>query len=367
MSFRRPEASEYDAHYQRYIELVPDGDVVDTLDRQLDDTVRLLRAVPEEREGFRPRPDAWSVREVVAHLADTERVFAYRALSIARGDPAELPSMEQDTWTREADADTRSLQDLVDEWLAARRATVRLFRGLRPEGGTRIGTASGRPVSVRALAWTIAGHELHHRALLEERYGLQAPESADVRTALRRRDRGKEDAWIRAFLGVAPFGFLATVDDQGQPFLNSNLFVYDRERHCIYLHTARTGRTRSNLEAGARVCFSVAGMGRLLPADEALEFSVEYAGVVVFGRGEVVQGADEATRGLRLLLERYSPHLRYGEDYRSVTAEELKRTAVYRIDVESWSGKQKAAAADFPGAFDLPAVEIPFPDPPDEA
>lgn len=185
----------------------------------------------------------------------------------------------------------------------------------------------------------------------------------DPRSAIRRRDRGKEDPWIRAYLHAAPFGFLATVGDEGQPFLNSNIFVYDEERHCLYLHTNRTGRTRENVEAHRKVCFSVAAMGRLLPAPEALEFSVEYSGVVVFGTGSIVEDVDEATHGLRILLEKYAPHLRYGEDYRSVTADELKRTAVFRVDVEAWSGKQKEEAADFPGAFDLPGPALPFREP----
>lgn len=185
----------------------------------------------------------------------------------------------------------------------------------------------------------------------------------DDRSALRRRDRGKDDAWIRAFLEAYPFGFLATADEEGRPFLNANLFVYDEGRHCLYLHTARTGRTRDNLEAGrgaAPVAFGVAGMGRLLPADVALEFSVEYAGVVCFGTGRVVEDPEEASHALRRLLERYATHLRYGEDYRAVTQAELDRTAVYRIDIETWSGKQKEVEADFPGAFDLPAPAIPF-------
>ena len=183
----------------------------------------------------------------------------------------------------------------------------------------------------------------------------------DERVRLRRRDRGKDDAWVRAFLHAAPFGFLATVADDGQPFLNSNLFLYDEERHCVYVHTARTGRTRDNVDAGDKVAFSAAAMGRLLPAAEALEFSVEYAGVVVFGRGRVVEDGDEATEALRRLLEKYAPHLRYGEDYRAVTEGELKRTAVYRIDIEAWSGKQKEVGADFPGAFVLPELPVPFP------
>ncbi len=186
----------------------------------------------------------------------------------------------------------------------------------------------------------------------------QAP--VDARAELRRRDRGKEDAWVRAFLRAVPYGFLATVDDSGQPFLNSNLFYYDEARHCVYLHTARTGRTRENLDRGDKVSFSVAAMGRLLPAAEALEFSVEYAGVVVFGRGHVVDDRDESVQALRALLARYAPHLRYGVDYRAVTDAELKRTAVYRVDIQSWSGKQKEVAPDFPGAFELPPVAVPF-------
>jgi nitroimidazol reductase NimA-like FMN-containing flavoprotein (pyridoxamine 5'-phosphate oxidase superfamily) len=168
-----------------------------------------------------------------------------------------------------------------------------------------------------------------------------------VRT--RRPDRAKDDAWIRDYLHNAPFGFLATVVDE-QPFINSNLFVYDEAAHIIYTHTARAGRTRSNLEQDERVCFTVAEMGRLLPADTSLEMSVEYAGVVVFGRARVVDG-EEAVHGLRLLLDKYLPHLERGRDYRDITDDELARTTVYRIQIEQWSGKKKEVAPDFPGAF----------------
>lgn len=184
----------------------------------------------------------------------------------------------------------------------------------------------------------------------------------DTRAALRRRDRGKEDDWIRAFLHAAPVGFLATVGEDEQPFLNSNLFVFDEARHCVYLHTHRTGRTRDNVAEHEKVAFSVAAMGRLLPAAEALEFSVEYAGVVLFGQGRIVEDVEECRHGLRILLEKYAPHLRYGEDYRATTADELKRTAVYRVDIEAWSGKQKEAVADFPGAYDLTTPCVPFPE-----
>jgi nitroimidazol reductase NimA-like FMN-containing flavoprotein (pyridoxamine 5'-phosphate oxidase superfamily) len=159
-----------------------------------------------------------------------------------------------------------------------------------------------------------------------------------------------DDSWIREFLRDAAAGVLGTVSN-GQPFLNSNLFVYDGAGHCIYIHTARTGRTRSNVESDERVAFTAFEMGRLLPADEALEFSVEYAGVVAFGRGRVVEDPSEAERALQLLLDKYAPHLRPYRDYRPISADELGRTAVFRVDIDAWSGKQKVVEQDFPGAL----------------
>lgn len=170
-------------------------------------------------------------------------------------------------------------------------------------------------------------------------------------THVRRSDRAMtDDAWIADFLHRAAVGVLATASD-GQPFINSNLFVYDAATHAIYLHTARTGRTRANVDAHEQVCFHVFEMGRLLPADTALEFSVEYGGVTVFGRARVVEDAEQARAGLQLLLDKYFAHLRPGEHYRPITDDELVRTALYRIDIEQWSGKRKAVAEDFPGAF----------------
>lgn len=175
------------------------------------------------------------------------------------------------------------------------------------------------------------------------------------RTAVRRNDREVTDeAWIRALLSKAPVGYLATVDGD-QPFINSNLFIFDEAAHVIYMHTARKGRTQANIDGAAderpKVCFTVTEMGRLLPADEALEFSVEYKGVVVFGRGEVITDREEAAEALQKLLNKYAPHLKPGRDYRPIVEEELKRTAVYRISIEEWSGKKKEVAADFPGAY----------------
>ncbi len=148
----------------------------------------------------------------------------------------------------------------------------------------------------------------------------------------------------------AAVGVLATAED-GQPYINTNLFVFDQAADAIYMHTARTGRTRTNIESNARVCFSVSEMGRLLPADTALDMSVEYASVAVFGRAVVVTDKAEAVRALESLLEKYFPHLKYGKDYRSIQPEELARTAVYRIQIEQWNGKRKQVQENFPGAF----------------
>jgi len=170
------------------------------------------------------------------------------------------------------------------------------------------------------------------------------------RTEVRRRDRAvTDDAWIREMMATAATGVLATVAD-GQPFVNANLFVYLEERHAVYLHTAVKGRTRGNVEHDDRVSFAVMELGRLLPADTALEFSTEYASVVAFGRGTVVEDEDEARSALQALLDKYFADLTPGRDYRKITRDELARTTVFRIDIEEWVGKRKQAEPDFPGA-----------------
>jgi uncharacterized protein len=171
------------------------------------------------------------------------------------------------------------------------------------------------------------------------------------RSQVRRRDRAVSDeGWIRDLLRRAPFGTLATVQG-GQPFVNMNIFVYDEGENALYLHTARAGRTRDNVGAEELVCFGVGEMGRLLPAPTAMHFSVEYAGVVVFGRARVVADEAEAARALQQLLDKYAPHLRPGRDYRPIQPEELAVTSVYRIEIDEWSGKQRVAPPDHPGAF----------------
>ncbi len=171
------------------------------------------------------------------------------------------------------------------------------------------------------------------------------------KTQMRRSDRAVADeTWIKAFLGRAAVGALASLHGD-QPFVNTNLFVYDENSNSIFLHTARVGRTRANIEAHDKACFTIMEMGRLLPAEEALEFSVEYAGVTIFGRMEIVDDEAEASAALQMLLDKYAPQLSAGVDYRPPVPEELRRTTVFRLNIESWSGKKKEVAPDFPGAF----------------
>jgi nitroimidazol reductase NimA-like FMN-containing flavoprotein (pyridoxamine 5'-phosphate oxidase superfamily) len=169
----------------------------------------------------------------------------------------------------------------------------------------------------------------------------------------RRKDRAKDDAWIAAFLQRVPFGTLAT-ESQGQPFQKPTLFIYLPSDHAIYFHGANEGRLPQNLAANPRASFCAAEMGRLLPADTAMEFGVEYASVVAFGPVRLLSDPVKAERALQLLLDRYFPHMKPGEDYQPILPEELNITAVYRLDIQAWSGKEDVSPSDFPGAFEFP-------------
>ena len=167
---RRPDPSEYFEYYDTYIRRVPDRDVLSVLQENLEATLALLGTVPVELEEYRYTPGKWSIREVIGHVIDAERVFAYRALHFARRDPAGLPSMDEGEYARASNAGRRPLQDLADEFEAVRRSSILLFRGLDEEMFVLRGTASGYEFSVRSLPYIIAGHEIHHRSVLVERY-----------------------------------------------------------------------------------------------------------------------------------------------------------------------------------------------------
>jgi uncharacterized damage-inducible protein DinB len=166
----RPEADEYNAYYEKYVSLVPDADVSETLERQIEGTLALLQGVTEERAAHRYEPNKWSIKQVVGHIVDAERIFAYRALAIARGERQPLPGMDQDEYMAVANFDARTLADLVGELEDMRRANVRMFRALDADAWARRGVASESEVTVRALAHIIAGHETHHVNILRERY-----------------------------------------------------------------------------------------------------------------------------------------------------------------------------------------------------
>jgi nitroimidazol reductase NimA-like FMN-containing flavoprotein (pyridoxamine 5'-phosphate oxidase superfamily) len=159
-----------------------------------------------------------------------------------------------------------------------------------------------------------------------------------------------DEAWMKDFLYRSQYGVLGT-SDSDQPFLHSRLFVYDEVTKAIYLHGALQGRTPSNIRANDRVCFTVSEMGRLLPADEACEFSVEYASVVVFGHAQILAEKDDMIYGLQLLIDKYFPDHHPGVHYPTLDSKQVSGTAVYKITIDSWSGKQKQAPPDFPGAF----------------
>lgn len=168
----RPSPGEFPGFYERYVAAIPEGDLLVTLDGRHADTISWLRAVPESMESHRYAEGKWSVREVVGHIADCERVFAYRLLVVARADTTSLPGFDQDAWMDVAGFDRRTLGDLLEEWSAARAATLALVRTITDEESARVGAANGAPISARALAWIIAGHEVHHVRLLREVYGL---------------------------------------------------------------------------------------------------------------------------------------------------------------------------------------------------
>ena len=167
----KPEPDEHIAYYGKYIALVGD-DALAAMRASSAATPRLLSGVTEAQAMFRYQPGKWSVKEVVGHIIDGERVFAYRALRFAREDTTPLPGFEENEWVPAGRFDRRSLQDLVAEYSAVRTATVAMFSSFDEDALLRRGKANDAEVSVRALAHIIAGHELHHVGLLRERYGL---------------------------------------------------------------------------------------------------------------------------------------------------------------------------------------------------
>ena len=166
----KPDSTEYLPYYGRYISLVPDGDILAVLGQQIEETTGFLNSIPEERGDFRYAPDKWSIKELVGHMIDTERIFAYRALRFARNDKTPLPGYEQDDYVSNASFNSCTLTDLASELKTVRQSTIFLLKHLEPGAWVRSGLANDGEASVRALAHIIAGHELHHREVLRTRY-----------------------------------------------------------------------------------------------------------------------------------------------------------------------------------------------------
>lgn len=167
---QRPKADEFAPFYNAYVALVPDGDILETLEHQLTLTLDLLSGISEQQSDSRYAPDKWSIKQLVGHITDTERIFAYRLLRIARGDETPLPGFEQNDYVRYAAFDNCKLSELAREFELVRYSSLMLMRQLDARAWERTGTASETRISVRALAYIIAGHELHHVGILQQRY-----------------------------------------------------------------------------------------------------------------------------------------------------------------------------------------------------
>jgi hypothetical protein len=169
----RPDASEYASFFHRYVELVPDGDVVELLRADGRELVETIRRIPSGRAGHRYGPDKWTIRQVIGHLIDAERIFTYRALRVARGDRTPLAPFDENAYVRTAGSDARTLTELARELEVVREASALLFESLPEDAWTLSGIASDREVSLRALAYITDGHARHHLRILRERYEVE--------------------------------------------------------------------------------------------------------------------------------------------------------------------------------------------------
>jgi len=174
MKSSRPRPEEYDAAFERYVSRVPETDIVAALERQPAELAAVLASVPPEREEYRYAPGKWTIRGVVGHVLDAERVFGYRALCVARGDKASLPGFEQNDYAVNAGSDRRTLASLAAEFASLRASHVLMLRYVDDAGWLRVGTANALPVTPRALAYILVGHVRHHVAVLREKYGVGA-------------------------------------------------------------------------------------------------------------------------------------------------------------------------------------------------
>lgn len=174
------------------------------------------------------------------------------------------------------------------------------------------------------------------------------------RTDMRRKDRQiNDDSWIRDFLGRAPFMTVAFADG-AQPYVYPITFVYSKPDNAIFFHGTPSGNLRQLVDKNPNVSLTIAEMGRLLPSEIAMGFSVEFESVVAFGKCRVIENFEEGTRALHLMIDKYFPHLKRDKDYRATTPGEFKATSVYKVEIKEWSGKKKKEKDNYEGAFPYP-------------
>jgi hypothetical protein len=166
----RPARSEYDPYYEGYVSLVPEDEIIPTLENQMDEYSKLFEKVPDERGTFAYEDGKWTVKELLSHVIDGERMFGYRAFRIARGDKTPIEGFEQDGYIENSHANRRPIVELIEEFSLLREANLMFFENLEDEDWTRTGTANNVEISVRSLAWIMVGHVRHHVAILKERY-----------------------------------------------------------------------------------------------------------------------------------------------------------------------------------------------------
>ncbi|WP_193726951.1 DinB family protein [Paenibacillus guangzhouensis] len=169
----KPQTTEYGEHFSTYVRLVPEGDIREMLTAQLQATTDLFANLSDEQGNFRYAEGKWTVKEVLGHIADTERVMAYRLLTVARGDKTPLPGFDENVFVEGANFAAMPMSELIEDYQAVRRATLTLLRGLTDEALLRMGISNQLTISARALVHIIVGHELHHLNVLKEKYGIQ--------------------------------------------------------------------------------------------------------------------------------------------------------------------------------------------------
>ncbi|MGG1575467.1 DinB family protein [Fictibacillus sp. NRS-1165] len=166
----KPKTNEYDSYYVNYIAALPDQDIVNLLEEQAEETVQTVQDLTEQQALFKYGPEKWSIKEVIGHLTDTEQIMAFRLLSIARGEKGILPGFDENAYVQHAFFDRQPLSDLIQQFQNVRQSTKLLIKSMEEEPWTRSGNANGSDVTVRAIAYIIAGHEKHHLGILKERY-----------------------------------------------------------------------------------------------------------------------------------------------------------------------------------------------------